>query len=91
MKNHRKQQIDVKERITSQFNKVINTSYTTRKGTKGCRKHSQDVQGLGDMQLHAMSQQTDDEEEDEVQEYIIKPLIRKLQKMGPKPGYTEEM
>jgi hypothetical protein len=90
-KNHRKRQTDAKERITSQFNKVIHTSYTTREGTKGCRKHSQDVQGLGDMQWHAMSQQTDEEEEDEVQEYIIKPLIRKLQEMGPNPGYTEKM
>jgi hypothetical protein len=43
------------------------------------------------MQWHATSQQTDEEKEDEVQEYIIKPLIRKLQEMGPKPGYTEEM
>jgi hypothetical protein len=90
-KNHRKQQTDAKEHITSQFNKVINTSYTTREGTKGCQKHSKDVQGLGDMQLHATSQQTNDNEEDEVQEYIIKPLIRKLQEMGLKPGYTEEM
>jgi hypothetical protein len=56
MKNHRKRQTDVKERIMSQFNKVINTSYTTREGTKGCQKQLQDVQGLGDMQLHAMSQ-----------------------------------
>jgi hypothetical protein len=90
-KNHRKRQTDAKEHITSQFNEVINTSYTTREGTKGCRKHSQDVQGLGDMQWHATSQQTDEEEEDEVREYIIKPLIRKLQEMGLKPGYTEEM
>jgi hypothetical protein len=50
----------------SQFNEVINTLYTTKEGTKGCRKHLQDVQGLGDMQLHAMSQQTDGNEEDEV-------------------------
>jgi hypothetical protein len=34
---------------------------------------------------------TDGNEEDEVREYIIKPLIRKLQEMGPEPGYTEEM
>jgi hypothetical protein len=75
----------------SQFNEVINASYTTREGTKGCQKHLQEVQGLGDMQLHATSQQTDVDEEDEVQEYIIKPLIRKLQEMGPKPGYTEDI
>jgi hypothetical protein len=75
----------------SQFNEVINTLYTTREGTKGCQKHLKDVQGLGDMQLHATSQQTNDDKKDEVREYIIKPLIRKLQEMGLKPGYTEEM
>jgi hypothetical protein len=90
-KNHRKWKTDAKERITSHFDEVSNTSYSTRGGTKGCQKHLQDVQGLGGMQLHAMSQQTDDDEEDEVREYIIKPLIGKLQEMGPEPGYTEKM
>ena len=70
---------------------MINTSYTTREGTKGCQKQLQDVQGLGGVQLHAMSQQTDDEEEDEVLGYIIKLLIKRLQEMGPEPGYMEEM
>jgi hypothetical protein len=78
MKNHTKRQIDAKEHIMSHYNEVINTLYTTRAGTKGRQKHLQDVQGLGGMQLHAMSQQTDDDEENEVQEYIIKPLIGKL-------------
>jgi hypothetical protein len=50
----------------SHYNKVINTLYTIRAGTKGCQKHSQDVQGLCGMQSHATSQQTDDDEEDEV-------------------------
>jgi hypothetical protein len=89
-KNHRKWKTDAKEHITSHFDKVSNTSYSPRGGTKGCQKHSQDVQGLGGMQLHATSQQTNDKE-DEVQEYIIKPLIGKLQEMGPEPGYTEKM
>lgn len=43
------------------------------------------------MQLHATSQQIDGDEEDEVWEYIIKPLIEKLLEMGPEPGFTEEM
>jgi hypothetical protein len=43
------------------------------------------------MQSHATSQKTDNNEEDEVQEYIIKPLIGKLQEMGLEPGYTKEM
>ena len=65
-KKHRKRQTDVKECITSHFDEVNNTSYTTREGTKWCRKRSQDALGLGGMQLHATSQQTDEDEEDEV-------------------------
>jgi hypothetical protein len=65
-KNHRKWKTDAKECITSHFDEVSNTSYSTRGGTKGCQKYSQDVQGLGGMQSHATSQQTDDNEEDEV-------------------------
>ena len=75
----------------SHFNKVINTSYTIREGTKECQKHSQDVKGLGGMQSHATSQKTDDEEEDEVLRYIITLLIKRLHEMAPEPGYTQEM
>jgi hypothetical protein len=40
------------------------------------------------MQLHAISWQiTDNKEEDEVLEYIIKPLTKRLEEMGPAPGY----
>jgi hypothetical protein len=43
------------------------------------------------MQSHAISQQiTVYGEEDEVLEYIIKPLTKRLEEMGPVPGYTEE-
>jgi hypothetical protein len=46
--------------------------------------------GLGGMQSHATSQQiTDNEEEDEVLEYIIKPLTKRLEEMSLAPGYTE--
>jgi hypothetical protein len=39
-----------------------------------------------------MSQQiTDAKEEDEVLEYIIKPLTKRVEEMGPAPGYMEEM
>ena len=90
-KNHTKRQTDAKEHITPHFDEVINTSYTIREGTKGCQKQSQDVQGLGGMQSHATSQQTDDNEEDEVLGYIITRLIKRLHDMGPEPGYTQEM
>jgi hypothetical protein len=44
------------------------------------------------MQLHATSQQiTNDKEKDEVLEYITKLLTKRLEEMGPAPGYTEEM
>jgi hypothetical protein len=101
-----KWQTDAKERIMSHSDEVISTSYTTREGTKGCQKHSQDAQGLGGMQLHAMSQQTvidqDElhrrriakrmaiEEKDERFIYIIRPLQRRLRDLGPDPGYTTE-
>jgi hypothetical protein len=101
-----KWQTDVKERITSHFDEVISTSYTTREGTKGCQKHSQDAQGLGGMQTHATSQQTvidqDElrrrriakrmaiEEKDERFIYVIRPLQRRLRDLGPDPGYTTE-
>jgi hypothetical protein len=61
-KKQMKRQTDVKERIMSHSDEVISTSYTTREGTKGCQKHSQEAQGLGGMQSHATSQQTVDKE-----------------------------
>jgi hypothetical protein len=101
-----KWQTDVKERITSHSDEVISTSYTTREGTKGCQKHSQDAQGLDGMQSHATSQQTvidqDElrcrriakrmaiEEKDEIFIYVIRPLQRRLRDLGPDPGYTTE-
>jgi hypothetical protein len=105
-KKQMKQQTDAKERIMSHSDNMISTSYTTREGTKGCRKHSQEAQGLGGMQLHATSQQTVDEafelchreimkrmvieEVDERFKYIIRPLQRRLRDLGPDPGYTTE-
>jgi hypothetical protein len=90
----------------SHSDEVISTSYTTREGTKGCRKHSQEAQGLGGMQLHATSQQTVNKEDElccreimkrmaieEVDErfrYVIRPLQRRLRDLGPDPGYTTE-
>jgi hypothetical protein len=101
-----KWQTDAKERIMSHSDEVISTSYTTREGTKGCQKHSQDVRELGSMQLHATSQQTvidEDElrhrriakrmaieEKDERFIYVIRPLQRRLRDLGPDPGYTTE-
>jgi hypothetical protein len=101
-----KWQTNAKERITSHSDEVISTSYTTREGTKGCQKHSQDAQELGGMQSHATSQQTaidqDElrrrriakrmaiEEKDERFIYIIRPLQRRLRDLGPDPGYTTE-
>jgi hypothetical protein len=101
-----KRQTDAKERITSHSDEVISTSYTTREGTKGCRKHLQEAQGLGGMQSHAMSQQTVDEkfelrrreimkrmvveEVDERFKYVIRPLQRRLRDLGQDPGYTTE-
>jgi hypothetical protein len=105
-KKQMKQQTDAKERITSHSDEVISTLYTTREGTKGCRKHSQEAQGLGGMQSHATSQQTVNEEfelccreimkrmvieeVDERFKYIIRPLQRRLRDLGPDPGYTTE-
>jgi hypothetical protein len=105
-KKQMKWQTDAKERITSHSDKVISTSYTARNGTKGCRKHSQEAQGLGGMQSHATSQQTVDEkfelchreimkrmvieEVDERFKYIIRPLQRRLRDLEPDTGYTIE-
>jgi hypothetical protein len=103
-KNQMKQQTDIKECITSHSDEVINTLYTTREGTKGCQKHSQDAQGLGGMQSHATLQQTVNKEEElhhrriikrmaieEVDKrfrYVIRPLQRRLRDLEPDPGYT---
>jgi hypothetical protein len=101
-----KRQTDAKEHIISHSDEVISTSYTTREGTKGCQKHSQDAQGLGGMQSHATSQQTVNnqdklhhrriakrmaiEEKDKRFIYVIRPLQRRLRDLGPDPGYTTE-
>jgi hypothetical protein len=106
MKKQMKQQTDAKERITSHSDEVISTLYTTREGTKGCQKHSQEAQGLGGMQSHAMSQQTVDEEfelcrreimkrmaiveVDKRFRYVIRPLQRRLRDLGPDLGYATE-